>query len=234
VIGEVAALTPGPYLHIGGDEALRMPTADYVEVVRQAQAVVAAHGKTAVGWHELSGVDRATVLQFWGNTPWVREVVAAVRDGAGVIMSPADRTYLDQRYTWRGRPGRVWAGPLSGERAYSWDPVSYQPGVPEEAVLGVEAPLWTEAVATVDEVDQLVFPRLTAIAEIGWSPRASRDWRSFRHRLGAQAPRWEALGVNFARAPGVPWVVPSVPIPRPRGGGEETLDRVASPRTGRT
>jgi hexosaminidase len=100
-------------------------------------------------------------------------------------------------------------------------------------VLGVEAPLWTETVTTVDDIDQLVFPRLAALAEIGWSARDSHDWRAFRHRLGAQAPVWEALGVNFARVPGVPWVVPSAPVPRPRIG-EQTLDRVGSPPAGRT
>lgn len=235
VIGEVAALTPGPYLHIGGDEALRMSTADYAAVVAQAQAIVTAHGKTAVGWHELAGAQPppTTVLQFWGNTPWARDVVAATRAGARVIMSPADRTYLDQRYTWRARPGRTWAGPISIERAYSWDPATHLPGVPEEAVLGVEAPLWTETVTTVDDIDQLVFPRLAATAEIGWSARATHDWAAFRHRLGAQAPRWEALGVNFARVPGVPWVVPGAPVPRPRAG-EQTLDPVAGRPAGRT
>jgi hexosaminidase len=217
VLGEVAAMTPGPYLHIGGDEAFRMPAGDYAAVVTRAQEIVAMHGKTAVGWHELAGAPlrATTVLQYWGTTPWAREVVAAVRAGNRVIMSPADRTYLDQRYAWGSGIGRTWAGPIGAERAYGWDPGSYLAGVAESAILGVEAPLWTEAVTTVDEIGYLVFPRLAAIAEIGWSPRSTHDWSAFRHRLGAQGPRWDALGVAFARVPDVPWVsCPPAPSPR--------------------
>jgi len=208
VLGEVAALTPGPYLHIGGDEALAMPAEDYAAVVTRAQTIVAAHGKTAVGWHEVAGAPLAatTVLQFWGVTPWARDVLAASRAGNRLILSPADRTYLDQRHDLRSGAGRTWAGPISAERAYGWDPGTHLAGVAESAVLGVEAPLWTETVTTVDQMEYLMFPRLAATAELGWSPRSTHDWSAFRHRLGAEAPRWEALGVHFARIAGVPWV----------------------------
>jgi hexosaminidase len=57
-----------------------------------------------------------------------------------------------------------------------------------------------------DEVEQMTFPRLPAIAELGWSPARTHDWEAFRHRLGAQAPRWTALGVDFYRSPQIPWV----------------------------
>ena len=73
------------------------------------------------------------------------------------------------------------------------------------AILGVEAPLWSETLATMRDVESMAFPRLAAIAEIGWSPQSQRDWEDFRVRLGAQAPRWQALGVNFYRSPQIPW-----------------------------
>jgi hexosaminidase len=194
-----------------------MSANDYAAVVTRAQQIVASHGKTAVGWHELAdvAVPATTVLQYWGTASRARAVAAAVQAGNRVIMSPANHTYLDQRYAWRGGLGRRWAGPISAESAYAWDPASTLAGVGEQAVLGVEAPLWTECVTTVDDVEYLMFPRLAAIAEIGWSPQSTHDWSAFRHRLGAQGPRWEALGVNFARTPGVPWVVaPLVEAPR--------------------
>jgi hexosaminidase len=72
-------------------------------------------------------------------------------------------------------------------------------------VLGVEAPLWSETVTTLDEVEQLAFPRLLGHAEIAWSPRRGRSWAEYRQRLGAQGPRLRALGVSFYRAPEVPW-----------------------------
>jgi hexosaminidase len=58
---------------------------------------------------------------------------------------------------------------------------------------------------TIRDVEFLAFPRLAAIAEIGWSPASMRRWEEFSARLGAQAPRWSALGVNFYRSPQVPW-----------------------------
>jgi hexosaminidase len=121
-------------------------------------------------------------------------------------MSPAKHAYLDQKYDPTTRIGLSWAGPTSVEQAYAWDPANYLPGLNASAVLGVEAPLWTETVTTVKDIEYLAFPRLAAIAEIGWSPAGTHDWAAFRGRLGAQAPRWTALGVDFARADGVPWV----------------------------
>jgi hexosaminidase len=73
-------------------------------------------------------------------------------------------------------------------------------------VLGVESALWTETVITVDDIEFLAFPRLAAVAEIAWSPPSTHDWSVFRTRLGAQAPRWASLGVDFARTDDVQWV----------------------------
>jgi hexosaminidase len=72
-------------------------------------------------------------------------------------------------------------------------------------VEGVEAPLFSETLATMGDIEQMAFPRLPGIAEIGWSPWAAHDWSSYRRRLAAQAPRWEAMGLNFHRSPEVPW-----------------------------
>ena len=72
-------------------------------------------------------------------------------------------------------------------------------------MLGVEAPLWSETLTTLADVEYMAFPRLLGIAEIGWSPRAGRSWNEYRGRLAAQGPRLEAMGVGFYRAPEVPW-----------------------------
>jgi hexosaminidase len=55
------------------------------------------------------------------------------------------------------------------------------------------------------DVEYLAFPRLAAIAELAWSRRERRSWNDFRRRLGAQAPRWSALVINFYRSPQIPW-----------------------------
>src|SRR5262249_42205183 len=101
--------------------------------------------------------------------------------------------------------GLNWAGLIPVRTAYDWDPATLVREAPAPAILGVEAPLWSETVATIREVEFLMMPRLAAIGEVGWSPAGARDWEAFRSRLGAQAPRWSALGINFYRAPEIPW-----------------------------
>jgi hexosaminidase len=208
VLGELAELTPGPYLHIGGDEASRMSADDYAKIVTRAQEIVTARGKTVVGWHQLAEATLAdsTVLQFWDTATIAPDVVKAAAAGHKVIMSPANHAYLDQKYDDGTRIGLQWAGPTSVQKAYGWDPTTHVLGIGEQAVLGVESPLWTETVTSIDDIEYLAFPRLAASAEIGWSPASTHDWTAFRVRLGGQAPRWAALGVDFARTDDVPWV----------------------------
>ena len=79
------------------------------------------------------------------------------------------------------------------------------PGVRDEAVLGVEAPLWTETVQNITAAQYLLVPRLPAIAEVGWSARERRDWEGFRTRIAAHAPRWRFLGINHYPTPEVAW-----------------------------
>lgn len=211
VLGELAELTPGKYLHIGGDEAHSTPAADYAAFMDRAQAVVAGHGKTVVAWHQLATARPApgAVLQYWGHDRTAAAekaaVTAAAKAGNPVILSPADRLYLDMKYDKATKPGLAWAGYVPVRRAYDWDPGAYMTGLPEASVLGVEAPLWTETIATRGDWELMAFPRVLGLAELGWSPAATRDWTSYRLRLSAQGPRLDAQDVNFFRAPEVPW-----------------------------
>ena len=203
VIGELAALTPGPYIHIGGDEAHSTPAADYRRFIERVQPIVQAHGKQMLGWAEIAQADLApgTVAQYWQGDFGSR----AAAQGVKVIMSPASLSYLDMKYDDTTPIGQNWAGNISVEHAYDWDPATVQPGVTEEAILGVEAPLWTETVRTMDDLEHLVFPRLLGYSEIGWSPAEGRSWDEYRQRLAAHGPRLETQGVDFYRAPEVPW-----------------------------
>jgi hexosaminidase len=197
VIREVAALTPGLYIHVGGDEAHSTPDADYARFMTRVQEIVRAHGKQMLAWEEAARIELApgSAVQHWHSEMATR----AAGQGAQVIMSPAAHAYLDMKYDDSTALGLNWAGNISVERAYDWDPATVQPGIPEEAILGVEAPLWTETVRTVDDLEYLVFPRLLGHAEIGWSPAAGRSWDDYRQRLAGHAARLEALGVNFYR-----------------------------------
>jgi hexosaminidase len=91
-------------------------------------------------------------------------------------------------------------------KAYDWDPVTVLPGIAPSSVLGVEAPLWSETVKSLSDAETLAYPRLPAIAEIGWSTPATHDWQKFSVRLGMQAALWDKLGIAYYKSPEVPWV----------------------------
>ncbi|MFJ4952307.1 beta-N-acetylhexosaminidase [Streptomyces sp. NPDC088760] len=211
VIRELAALTPGRYLHIGGDEAHSTSHADYVTFMDRVQPVVARYGKTVIGWHQLTGAHpaRGALAQYWGldgtSAAEKAQVAQAARNGTGLILSPADRVYLDMKYTSATRLGTKWAGLVEVRRSYDWDPGAYLSGVPAAAVRGVEAPLWSETLARTADIEYMAFPRLAGVAELGWSPPATHGWTAYRVRLAAQAPRWDALGIHYYRSPQVPW-----------------------------
>jgi hexosaminidase len=204
VVGEISALTPGPYFHIGGDEAKTLKPEQYRAFVERAQGIVQSHGKQMIGWDEIAAVKLlpTSIVQHWRPKETPAEAVA---NGAKVIMSIADRSYLDMKYDASTPIGLNWAGLISVKRSYDWDPAGAAEGVPERALLGVEAPLWSETLANIRDVEFLAYPRLAALAEVGWTRQQDRDWDDFRKRLGAQGPRWTALGVNFYRSPEIPW-----------------------------
>jgi hexosaminidase len=207
VLREVAALTPGPYVHIGGDEADATPPADYRTFITKVLPLVARYGKRPIGWYEIAAVDlpETAVPQFWRIEDANSEVARAAANGSKVIMSPADRVYLDMKYDVDSRPGLDWAGYVEVRRAYDWDPADRLPGVGEDALLGVEAALWSETLRSMTDVQTMTFPRLPAVAEVAWSARERRDWESFRRRLAAYGPRWSVQGIAFHRSPQIDW-----------------------------
>ncbi|MEU8587997.1 beta-N-acetylhexosaminidase [Streptomyces sp. NPDC048664] len=211
VVRELAAITPGRYLHIGGDEAHSTSHADYTAFMDRVQPIVTRYGKTVIGWHQLTGARpvAGALAQYWGldrtGPAEKAQVAKAARSGTRLILSPADRVYLDMKYTRDTRLGKDWAGLVEVRRSYDWDPGTYLPGVPASAIAGVEAPLWSETIATSADIDYMTFPRLPGVAELGWSRAGARDWSSYRVRLAAQAERWGAMGVGYYPSPQVPW-----------------------------
>jgi hexosaminidase len=204
VVGEIAGMTPGPYFHAGGDEVKTLTPAQYKAFVERVQTSVQSHGKQMIGWDEIAATSLlpTSIVQHWRPDASKAELSRAPK----LILSPGDRAYLDMKYDDDTALGLKWAALIPIQRAYDWDPAALVPGTGPAAILGVEAPLWSETVTNMREVEFLAFPRLAAIAEIGWSPQARRSWDGFRVRLGGQAPRWTALGINFYRAPEIPWV----------------------------
>ena len=157
-------MTPGAFFHVGGDEVRTLTEAQYALFITRVQGIVTAHGKQMIGWDEVADVDLqpAPVIQHWRpGTP----LANAVARGSKLIMSPGNRTYLDMQYDTDTSLGLSWAGRIEVRDAYLWDPATLMAGVPESAILGVEAPLWSETTATMQDVELLAFPRLAVVAE---------------------------------------------------------------------
>jgi hexosaminidase len=201
VLGELAAMTPGPWLHVGGDEVKKMTPEQYAAFMERVQGLVVKHGKIPIGWDEIihSKLQPATVVQYWRP-----DASLAPPPGTRLILSPANRIYLDMKYDASTVLGLDWAGKVDVDVPYTWDPAGHLK-VDESQILGVESTIWSETPADMDDVEFLLFPRLPAVAELAWTAQAARDWSDFRARVGAQAPRWSALGINAFWSPRIEW-----------------------------
>ena len=210
VVRELAAITPGPYLHIGGDESHATKKEDYIPFVRKVQEIVVKHGKKVVGWDEiaLTQLEPNTMAQFWANAG---NAQLAVSKGAKLIMSPARKNYLDMSYDSTTKLGLHWAAYIEVDSAYAWEPTMYVKGIARENIYGIESALWSETIQTRADIEYLTFPRLAGHAEIGWSAAAdgkpgSRNWEEYKLRLADHGPRWKAMGIHFYPSKRVPWV----------------------------
>jgi hexosaminidase len=202
VVREIAAMTPGPYFHIGGDEVKTLTPDQYRAFIERVQGIVETHGKQVIGWDEIAHATLrpTTLVQYWRPDASITPA-----PGTKLILSPANKIYLDMKYDGSTVLGLNWAGNVDVPVAYEWNPATLVPKVPETAILGVEAPLWSETLVTMADAEFLAFPRLAGVAEVAWSPQDGRRWSEFRTRLGAQAPRWAALGINAYWSPKVDW-----------------------------
>jgi hexosaminidase len=204
LIREISAITPGPYFHIGGDEAQVTKKEDYVQFINRFQQIVKANGKTMMGWEEIAQgeIGNNTIVQHW-NLP--KYAMMAVEKGSKLLMSPAKKAYLDMSYDSTSSFGLHWAAFIEVDSAYSWNPATYVDGISKKNIIGIEAPLWSETISNMDEVEYLLFPRLPGYAEIGWSQETGRNWEEYKVRLGKHAPRFKAMNIDFYRSKLVPW-----------------------------
>lgn len=214
---EVMAIFPGRYIHIGGDEADKAKWKASPRIqerirelgagdehglqswfIRQMDAFLVKHKRRLVGWDEIleGGLAENAVVMSWRGT---KGGIDAARAGHDVVMAPTSHTYLDyaQSRDLANEPvGQSAFLPL--ETVYAFEPV------PEELeasfakhVLGAQAQVWTEYMPTPKAVEYMAFPRLTALAEVVWTPKARKDYGGYLARLAAHSVRLSALDVNF-------------------------------------
>ena len=153
VVREISALTPGPYFHIGGDESHVTKKDDYIYFVNKVEKIVQHYDKIMIGWDEIvtADIDTTSVAQFWSSTDNAKMAVAK---NLKIIMSPAKKAYLDMKYDLESEYGLNWAGYTPVDTAYIWKPESYE-NIPQKNILGIEAPLWSETISNISELEYL-------------------------------------------------------------------------------
>lgn len=204
VIGELAAMTPGPYIHIGGDETHVTKEKDFIKFIDRVKGIVESHGKKMIGWDETAqaGLDKNAMVQLWASPKYAK---MAAEKNAQIIMSPATKAYLDMQYDSTTKLGLHWAAYIEVDSAYIWEPSEFIKGINKENIIGVEAPLWTETITNMDELEYMVFPRLLGIAEIGWTPAELRNWEEYKIRLAKFGNRLEAMEIDYYKSKLVEW-----------------------------
>lgn len=209
VVTEISDMTPGPYFHLGGDESHVTPKDDFIKFVDRVNEIVLQTGKTPIGWDEIvnAHTDSNTVVQFWDSE---KNASTAAKKKMKVILSPAKKAYLDMQYREDSPYGLHWAGYVPVDTAYVWTPETYAKGVPEELILGIEAPLWSETISNSDELEFLAFPRLPGYAELAWSiPEKRSSWETYKKRLAKQSHYFDRQGIQYYKSPKIDWEIPS-------------------------
>jgi hexosaminidase len=220
VIDEVCELFPSKYIHIGGDESPKTRwnqcpkcqariKAENLKDAHQLQSYfitrmekyVNSKGKRIIGWDEIMEgglAPNATVMSWRGTEPGI----AAAQAGHDVIMTPSVSYFAFNESVSPGEP-EGFRGPVTLPSVYAFDPAA---GVPEAVlkhILGSQGCCWSEYFQDFKKVEYNIHPRMSALAEGLWTPKANRNFDNFKARLPAQIQRLKAMGATY-RDPGKP------------------------------
>lgn len=214
ILKEVCSLFPGQFIHIGGDEVLvdnwknclkcqarlrREGLTKESELegyfIRRVEKMVNAQHRRLVGWSEIREgglAANATVMD------WVGGATEAASAGHDVVMSPLADCYFDHYQSLdQSKEPHAIGGYLPLRQVYAFEPVPTNlPAQYQAHILGAQANVWTEYMPSFRHVQYMVFPRLCALAEVVWSPKASRNWEDFSRRVRVACLRLDQLGVN--------------------------------------
>lgn len=215
IFGEVAALFPGQYIHIGGDECyhgfwekdpgcVALMQKENLKDAKELQSyfikkvvnIITSKGKKAIGWDEIlyGGLADGAAIMSWRGT---KGGIEASKAGHEVVMSPNSFAYLD--YT-QGDPSvevPVYAK-LSLKKSYEFEPAPE--GVDPKYILGGQGNLWTEKIPTIEHAFYMTYPRALAIIESVWSPSEKKEWNNFSTRLETHFNRFETSGKPISKA----------------------------------
>ena len=215
VFTEVAALFPGEYIHIGGDEATKYfwqqsaVVQDFMKqqeiktehelqsyFIKRVEKILKKKKKKLIGWNEiLEGglAPEATVMSWQG----MQGGIDAAKQGHQVIFTPSSNTYLD---LYQGDPQLEpdTYDMLRLKTAYQWNPVPA--GIDSTLVLGGQGNLWSEAVPNSRHAEYMTWPRSLALSEVFWSLPAKQNWANFQKKLEPQFKVLDAGQINYSKA----------------------------------
>ncbi len=215
VFTEVAALFPGQYIHVGGDECYKGYWASdegcqqlmkelgirHVEdlqgyFMNRLEVILKAKGKKLLGWDEIleGGISPEATVMSWRGT---KGGIEAAHLGHNVVMSPTTYAYLDYNQGERTVDPPIYSS-LRLQKCYSFEPVPE--GVDAEYILGGQGNLWTEQVPTLRHAQYMTYPRAWALAEVYWSAKESKNWDGFIGRVEKQFNRSDLAEVNYSKA----------------------------------
>ena len=218
VISEVMPLFPGEYFHIGGDECpkTQWEKCPYCQArmkkeglknehelqsyfVQRIEKFLNAHDKKMIGWDEiLEGglAPNATVMSWRGEEGGI----AAAQAHHDAVMTPGNYCYLDHYQADPKTQPLAIGGFTPLKEVYEYEPIPKEL-TPEEGkyILGAQGNVWTEYMKTPERVEYMVFPRIAALAEVVWSPKASRNYDDFMNRMQDEVKRYDAYGINYCK-----------------------------------
>lgn len=217
VLTEVMALFPSSYIHIGGDECSKIwwkQSAFSQQLIKEKglkdeaglqsyfihriEKFVNSKGKIIIGWDEIldGGLAPNAIVMSWRGE---KGGIAAAKQKHKVIMTPENSMYFNHAQFLK-EDSLTAAKYLPLKNVYDYEPV---PAVltPAEAqyIWGAQGNLWSEYITNPAKVEYMLFPRLDALSEILWSPKASRDFTSFQKRLKTQFKRYDLMNINYSK-----------------------------------
>lgn len=216
VFTEIMDIFPGRYIHVGGDEAIKdqWKASESVQVrikelglkdeeelqswfLSQIGMFLAQNGRRLVGWDEIlhGGLPPGATVMSWRG---IEGGIAAAQAQHDFVMSSCTNLYFDYYQSNDPAEPQGIGGYLPLDVVYGFDPVPAALTVEQARyMLGTQCQLWTEYVKTTDHLEYMLFPRMIAVAEMGWTPQQQREFPDFCQRLAVHEGRLERLNVNF-------------------------------------
>lgn len=215
VLDEVMALFPSKYIHVGGDESPKdaWKRSEFCQqlikekglkdehglqsyFIQRMEKYINKNGRTLIGWDEIleGGLAPNAIVMSWRGE---EGGIAAAKENHKVIMTPGSHVYLDHSQTKDEKEVTI-GGFTNLEKIYSYEPIPKELNEQQaKFVLGAQGNVWTEYMANPAKVEYMIFPRLSALSEVLWSPKEKKDWPVFQTKIETMKKRYDMWGANY-------------------------------------